>query len=479
MTKRSIPQYLYLFLLIILFLSGTVFYLIEKDGIRSIVFTIPLLSEHLVFLQVLHRFVGIVIMIGLTFHFILSFRTKSKVAMARKTIYGLIYLDIIFLFISGFEKVTTGLSHYLFDRSIHTVGVIILLIFLAVSFLLSILESNIKIKDILCAEINHRSSLTVLILVFLLAIPMTWYIQSRSGLHLVSYKSSGKVKIDGFKGMHEWDTIKGVSFWMYGGANNAQKTKVSIKSQHNRQYIYFYIEWDDPDRSYNRFVEKDEGYWKIRKTEPTPQFGENKYYEDQLSVFISKDNRTCLTSCHYNTDVHKITHFDDSGLHDVWYWKAVSTDPIMQADDGWIGERNDSTLCGFIYDNLGAGGTYTNLNQDWKQPYFFPLFDSQRYWLNLTYYNVVPYFAEIDSLPVGYLVPEIIISPMTGDRADVRAKGNWSLGKWEVEIGRLINTGSPYDLPLTKDVTLSLALFNNAQYEHTLFFQSIYLTVEK
>ncbi|TES90549.1 MAG: ethylbenzene dehydrogenase, partial [Anaerolineales bacterium] len=75
-----------------------------------------------------------------------------------------------------------------------------------------------------------------------------------------------------------------------------------------------------------------------------------------------------------------------------------------------------------------------------------------------------------DSYKAGDEVPGIVISPINGDRGDISGKGTYSDGKWTLEFGRKLNTGSEYDVQfddLTKGYFFGPAVFDNAQVNHS------------
>ena len=66
-----------------------------------------------------------------------------------------------------------------------------------------------------------------------------------------------------------------------------------------------------------------------------------------------------------------------------------------------------------------------------------------------------------------------------GDRADVRARAQWSDNVWSLELVRKINTQSPKDIPLHDGVCLWIAAFDHAQIEHTRHVRPVKLVLEQ
>jgi hypothetical protein len=75
-----------------------------------------------------------------------------------------------------------------------------------------------------------------------------------------------------------------------------------------------------------------------------------------------------------------------------------------------------------------------------------------------------------DTYNVSDEIAGIIIRPPTGDRADIKGKAVYSSGKWTLEYGRKLTTGSQYDVQfsdLTKEYLFGTAIFDNSQTRHS------------
>jgi len=70
---------------------------------------------------------------------------------------------------------------------------------------------------------------------------------------------------------------------------------------------------------------------------------------------------------------------------------------------------------------------------------------------------------------VGTLIPNMIVEPFTGDRSDVRAKGEWKNGRWTLETRRVLDTGSKYDVAFVpgEPVYVTVASYNRTQVRHS------------
>jgi hypothetical protein len=66
-------------------------------------------------------------------------------------------------------------------------------------------------------------------------------------------------------------------------------------------------------------------------------------------------------------------------------------------------------------------------------------------------------------------VAGIVKAPFKGDRGDISAGWKYADGKWTLEFGRKLTTGSPTDVQfddLAQTYYFGLAIFDNAQVRH-------------
>jgi len=284
--------------------------------------------------------------------------------------------------------------------------------------------------------------------------------------------------IDGREFDIEWIGADSITVQTAGGANfESSASPVTIKAFRNRQRIYFLVRWEDPTRSYNRYLVKTKGGWLVEESEYIGPSGEDIFAEDQLGLFFSRRD-DCASSCHIGAPGKTGLHYTDGDTADVWVWRSVATDPIEEADDRfWQGFDSELTG-GRKYDNKAAGGYESNLDEQWRQPYFIPVHRVARYWLEYGTSTYEPYDPENDTFSIGARVPALLVAPTTGDRGDVTARGRWSNGVWTVELSRRITTGSGADIPFRGEIFLGVAVFDNADSKHTYHLQPIKLVVE-
>lgn len=285
--------------------------------------------------------------------------------------------------------------------------------------------------------------------------------------------------IDGRASGIEWVGADSLSVIVSNGDNFPDKmVEVKIKAFHNFRYIYFLFQWADPEPSHNHSLIKTENGWKELKSEYSP-FGESVYFEDQLAILFHKDSLGCAASCHLGNSAKAGLHYTPGDTADLWYWKSTSTNSVWEADDGWWGQKINDTIGGRHFDNSPGGGYITNLNEEWDEPYFLPAYHAFDNWIWTGSDRYQPYRAGLDNYEIGQKVPGMLVSNRTGDRGDIYARGQWRNGVWTLEMSRLKNTGSTFDVKLREDAWFDLALFDNSEIKHAYHLKPIRLIIEK
>lgn len=308
-----------------------------------------------------------------------------------------------------------------------------------------------------------------------------------------------------------WSQVQAVHVRTVKGVNNPRDyADVVIKAVHDGTQIYFLFQWDDPNVSFMRYpLLKTEHGWKVLQT-AFENADENLYYEDKLSVYFTNVvNGSCADTCHLGVGPYSKKN-EKHGLHytkgevgDVWHWKSVRTDPMgeligepgfmddqhFKAPDPMPTEYPKQRYSGGYHADPKSGGGYDynfeklapgkRLEDTYVRPKMFPatLTISQQldsaasqegeiWWIHKS--QGLPYAAEADTYPVGTIIPNIIIEPFQGDRADVRAKAAWKQGRWTLEARRALDTKSEFDVPFVigKPVYLTVATYNRTQTRH-------------
>jgi hypothetical protein len=294
---------------------------------------------------------------------------------------------------------------------------------------------------------------------------------------------------------------------------------ITVRAVHDGTHVYFQFQWDDPDASFKRYpLVKTEGGWKVLQT-AFAQADENVYYEDKLSMYVTTvKNGSCAASCHLGSGPHSAKgekhglHYTAGEIGDIWHWKSVRTNFTGDltgepgfVDDMYFGPatpvKPGERYTGGYYADPDKGGAYAynfvkldpkkSLADTYVLPKFLPPANAvhtnpapatnehgRTWWIHKA--EAVPYTKEADTHPVGTLIPNIVIAPLTGDRADVRAKGEWKDGRWTLETRRVLDTGSKYDVAFVpgQPVYITVASYNRAQTRHSEHIKPVRVTLE-
>ncbi len=321
-------------------------------------------------------------------------------------------------------------------------------------------------------------------------------------------QASAALVLDGKPHDDVWQQANPVTVRTVKGINNPHDfVDVDIKALHDGERIYFRMQWDDPDVSSKRFpLLKTADGWKVLQT-AMKSSNEDVYYEDKLAVYITDVPRGgCAETCHVGIGpkgVPKGVHYTNGETGDVWHWKSVRTAPmgILQGEPGLMDDqyfRPPDPLPekvvkrykgGYHADPKSGGGYRVNfvkldpdkpLEETFVKPIMLPpnneiapnpdpatSEDNVIWWIHET--EGIPYTEEADTYPVGTLLPNILIKPLEGDRAQVQAQADWQDGVWTLEISRALDTQSEYDVAFATErpVYLSVATFNRTQTRHS------------
>ena len=132
---------------------------------------------------------------------------------------------------------------------------------------------------------------------------------------------------------------------------------------------------------------------------------------------------------------------EDTYKADLWYWKAVRTDPVGFADDKH-----------HLYGATKFPQSKSLYTQSGRPVYLARLGDEGR-----SAYSSRTYDRYVDRNVARYANRQ-----PSGSRADVRAKGLWKNGYWTIEFSRNINTGYTDDVQFDKRFTYT---FGVSRYE--------------
>lgn len=348
-----------------------------------------------------------------------------------------------------------------------------------------------------------------------------WLWQRNDKLTMTSLPISVLMEIDGIASENAWQQTPSTTVHTFGGANftnNSGATTISVKALHNGIDAYFLVRWQDPTRSLTHLpLLKTEQGWHVQQ-HGFERFDETQFYEDKFAMLLA-DNckvggaRTAHLGpkplAEHPANWHgKGYHYideDQSGIVDLWHWKAVRTNAMVQMDDNLISvpqplyPGKKRYTAGYTQDAKESGGYVMNWRwfspntvvpkrlpkkTEWLAPYQQDhLIDSPTKdtldW-TIPWFSFEPYQAEKDNYPVGTIMPSVMYrsNQFEGDRADVRAKGVWAKGEWTLEIARPLITGSKNDVAISDGLCLWFSAFDHSQIAHTRHAKPIRLRVQ-
>lgn len=426
------------------------------------------------------------------------------------------YSAITLLLISGL-----GLYFHLFNLSIakdlHFVAALLLLIYLVLHAAVYIIQYGINIlpRILLFSRENLTKHIIFCTSIFIFIGGFYYFFVARNfyALNVSRIAINELVEIDGIANEALWQDAEAVEVATFGGANFIEgSTAIRIKAVENGEEMFFHISWQDPSKSLQHLpLIKTRQGWKIIQ-DGFHHFNELSHYEDKLAVILADNCQFgAAGTAHlgHKPLKDKPAHWTGKGYHyakhgnmvDLWHWKAVRTNDMFMADDNFIGtpdiERPASRRYtgGYMPDGKDSGSYVMNW-QWYKEDIVIPkrlpknpaeLNDYQESKKNgslswvIPWFSYRPYTPESDHFPEGTMMPSVIYTSnqFEGDRADVRARAEWSDGTWSLEAVRKIATQSPKDIILKDGICLWVAAFDHAQIEHTRHARPIKLMLGK
>jgi len=274
-----------------------------------------------------------------------------------------------------------------------------------------------------------------------------------------------------------------------GGKFDNGNTEVTMKATYDAENLYMLLQYQDPTDSMAR------GPW-ILESGKLVKKPYNELYEDKLAINWNINNSTqdfndagCTVTCHAATDKNGKTvtkHWTnaENELLDMWHWKYVRQNSLYGPDKP--GLMHDQFMDSVKYDPADAakagGGRHSdpgdkeyidNMTDDKSVPKL--VFDGAA--LNGNPYVIIdgldktkPFTADyIKTMKEGDFIPGPIAKQITGDPADIKAKGKWENGVWTLEISRKLITTSAKDVQfddLAKTYSFAVAAFDNSQIGH-------------
>ena len=329
--------------------------------------------------------------------------------------------------------------------------------------------------------------------------------------------------LDGDAGDPAWRLTPAVAVRTARGANfpNGEVT-VTVKAVHDGERVYFQFRWPDAQRSQKHLpLIKEADGWRVLQSEYEIN-DEDDFYEDKFAVVLARSPTLASGTVHLGTNlvsgphlpVTRGLHFtEDGSLVDMWHWKSVRTGGMQPArvDDNYFGPLMESRKPGVRYtggytQDPADGGSYvlnwTKLEPDQPlgetlvvpqflpadaallertgDPRLDPTVSDEGIWY-FQREEVVSYEPALDDYPIGTVLPGVVIDgSFDGDRGDLLAGAAWRDGYWTLEVGRALDTGSKFDVPLSKDAPtyLWLAAFNHSQTRHSQHLHPVRLVLQ-
>ena len=279
--------------------------------------------------------------------------------------------------------------------------------------------------------------------------------------------------LDGEPDEDVWRQAQPVTIHTTEGANlPGSEVKVRVRGVRDDNHAYLLFEWQDATRSQKHLpLIKTADGWKVLESQYAIN-DENGYYEDKFAVMLSRTSKIGGGATQmgpkplgdkpapsHGRGLHYTT---DGSIVDVWHWKSVRTGPLQQLDDNHFGpplaeKQGERYTGGYTQDPKTGGGFEQNWKKiegsDFVHPKRLPrdldalqermgavdlsagAGDAGQLWMKLA--ETVPYSKELDTYPVGTVIPSVLIDkPFEGDRGDVAGAATWKDGWWRLETRR-------------------------------------------
>lgn len=394
-----------------------------------------------------------------------------------------------------------GLSSSLVD--LHYFSALALLLFIFLHAGTAFVRYGILLFDTLFRFAKPQWSDAVIVVTTVLLFNLLYLMVNHSEeqtltLHAIAPETF--MEIDGIANESVWSEAQSVTLHTFGAANFTDgRTDVTLKALHNGTEAFFHITWSDPTQSLRHLpLQKTESGWRVIE-KGFYRFNEREHYEDKFAVMLSDNcdpgaSHTAhlgpkpLKDRPANWHGRGYHYATDGAIRDIWQWKAVRTNDMYTADDNFFGapdivrSGNRRYTAGYLPDGKESGAYV--MNWQWyspqgiipkrlpKNPAELALFQGENNksdkWV-IPWYDYDIYDVKNDNYPSGTIMPSVLYSSnrFEGDRADVRARGSWSNGRWSLELVRRLETGSSLDIVLKEGVCLWVAAFDHAQISHT------------
>jgi hypothetical protein len=432
------------------------------------------------------------------------FATNVLVYQAGFVLIGLMALTG-WLMYAGF---TLGLGHFRIG-TIHGLIAYGFLLYVAVHVIAQLKAGNFW--KIFRPRLDHGLAAGIAVVVSGAVVVFAFLVDRTGYVDLPIARVAEPPVLDGDPNDPAWVASQGATIHTSRGANFPNgEVAVAIRAVHDGQRVYFQFRWPDPERSNKHLpLVKEAAGWRVLQSEFDSN-DEDDFYEDKFAVALARTPALASGTVHLGQDLVRGPHLpitrglhftEDGSVVDMWHWKSVRTGGMQPArmDDNYFGPLMASTkpgvryTGGYTHDPAAGGGydlNWTKLNPDKPLsetlvvPKFLPAHDPMTERIGATDLDpaggagtwslqrgeVVGYDPALDDYPVGTVLPGVVIDgSFAGDRGDLPAAAEWRDGHWTLEVGRVLDTGSEFDVPLVPDrpVYLWVAVFNHSQTRHS------------
>ncbi|KZN68296.1 hypothetical protein N473_07675 [Pseudoalteromonas luteoviolacea CPMOR-1] len=421
---------------------------------------------------------------------------RSYPSIYHKIINYLGYISICLIVLSGWAVWANFHSHY--ARSIHQVAMWLMVSYFVLHAWIYILQKGRGVFGaILPKRLKLMHGAITLCLVILGLFIHTFTVNTSHQLEVQTMADTVFIEIDGKATEAQWQSAPTYTVTTIGGANfDNGSTEVSIKALANQYETYFLISWQDKSKSTNHLpLLKTDNGWQVQEN-GFYRFDERTFYEDKFAVMLSDGCEIAGDNTYHSGSKpikNKPKNWHGKGYHasldgkvrDLWHWKAVRTNDMYLADDNFIGPPSEHLKgkrrysAGYQADGKESGAYVMNwqwYSNQGVSPKRLPM-DPQSHQAVLPWFGSKPYQHQQDTYPIGTLLPSVLYrsNRFEGDRADVRARGEWHDGRWTLELVRKHNTRSKYDIPLQTGTCMWVSAFDHAQIAHTRHIKAIKL----
>ncbi|MBI5207627.1 MAG: hypothetical protein HY934_07535 [Candidatus Firestonebacteria bacterium] len=215
---------------------------------------------------------------------------------------------------------------------------------------------------------------------------------------IISKRSFREPEIDGNPEPSIWQNIQP---YLIVTKNKSEREKlIIIKSIYANDYIFFYLQWEDNTENVTHKT------WIWNKDKKQYEIGGD--HEDKVALMFGLGNS--FDACMLRGIIYEA---------DVWEWGAARTNPAGFADDQKIIVSSE---------RIRRANSYRAKN-------------GRNIWIKFIFDQGEPCYRE--DVVVDYKwdkVPRYSSCFPTESRADIKAKGIWKEGIWQVEFKRKLNT---------------------------------------